>query len=158
MRQLSVDMPSRGALPNTYATILLRELTLREEKSLFSAKRPFEKMLDMLQGCVIHGVTALGEIVEKVDIRDLPIVDMMHLLFRLRALSVDPLYEFKVPCSSCNSPVNFKVNILQDLETHFLPEGENGTYDILLKGDAGEPEYLVTVKYMTVKDLSGKPE
>ncbi len=152
MRQLSVDMPSRGALPNTFASILLRELTLKEEKSLFSAKRPFEKMLDMLQGCIIHGMTAQGEVRERVDIRDLPLVDMMHLLFRLRALSVDPMYEFKIPCNACNNPVHFKINILEDLETHLLPEGAGETYEITLEGDPDEPAYIVTMKHLTVKD------
>lgn len=152
MRQLSVDMPSRGVLPNSFASILLREQTLKEEKSLFSAKRPFEKMLDMLQGCIIHGITASGELREKVDVRDLYLVDMMHLLFRSRALSVDPVYEFKLPCTACNTPVYFKINILEDLETHYLPEGEGATYEVVLRGEEDEPEYIVTMKHLTVKD------
>lgn len=144
--ETTVQMPSRGLFEGSVAEIVLREMTVKEEKGLFSAKKPFVKMMDLIRGCAGSAKDAAGAYIEAIDINKWPLVDMTHALFKLRMVSIDPVYEFNVQCATCGQSIPFGVDLDQGLETAFAPEGTTQVYTAKLS--FGE----IMLKHLLVSD------
>lgn len=144
--EVTVTLPSRGLFEGSVAELTLREMTVKEEKRLFSSKKPFAKMMDLLRGCTALAKDSSGSPVEKMDISQWPLVDMTHALFKLRMVSIDRLYEFNVQCSTCGQSVPFGVDLQDGLETRYAEDDASLVYTEKLSfGD-------VMLRHMLVKD------
>lgn len=136
--QVNVRMPSRGLLPGTVEEVTLREMTVKEEKGLFSSKRPFNKIIDLIKGCIVDP--------ENLEVKKLPLTEIVYLLFQLRKLSLGSDYKYKIVCSSCNRNTEREVD-LNEFEIRYLREGATATYSCDLPSGT-----KVTLKYLNGDD------
>lgn len=146
MKEHTFPLPSRGLFEGSLASMTIREMKVREEKGLFSAKKPFIKMMNLIKELMIRGEDAKGNIVESLDISSWPLVDMTHALFQVRQISVGRIYEFRAQCPICDTAVPFGVDLIDGLETQYAPDDVSYTYDVDLSMG------LVTCKHLLVKD------
>ena len=146
MRNITFMLPSKGKLPGTLAEMTLREMKVKEEKALFSSRKPFAKMKELLNHTFVSGVDGKGLSVEKIDLNNWPLVDMTHALFKLRAITIDRVYDFTVQCPVCGQAVLAGVDLEDGLETTYADENELGTYDVEIS------EHRLKLKHLLVKD------
>lgn len=136
--QINVKMPSRGLLPNTVDEVTLREMTVKEEKGLFSSKRPFNKIIDLIKGCIVEP--------DGLDVKKLPLTEIVYLLFQLRKLSLGSDYKYKLVCGACNRNIEKEIS-LDEFEVRYLRDGATPTYSCDIASGA-----KVTFKYLTGDD------
>jgi hypothetical protein len=117
--QINVRMPSRGLLPDTVEEVTIREMTVKEEKGLFSSKRPFQKIVDLIKSCIAEPMD--------LNIRKLPLSEIVFLLFQLRKLSLGSDYKYKLVCTSCGRNLEKEIS-LNDFEVRYLRDGAMPTY------------------------------
>jgi hypothetical protein len=136
--QVNVRMPSRGLLPNTVEEVTLREMTVKEEKGLFSSKRPFNKITDLIKSCIAEPTD--------LDIKKLPLTEIVFLLFQLRKLSLGSDYKYKLVCSACGKNVEKEIS-LNDFEVRYLRDGATSTYSCDLESGT-----KITFRYLIGED------
>lgn len=128
MREVTFDLPSKGYLDvSQVARVTMREYLVEEEKGLFSSKKPFQKLLDLVSSTVVWAADAVGQEIDPsaVKVTNYPYADFLHSLCRLRAVSDQETYQFVLPCPNCKGSVPFEVELTPDgLDTTYLREEE----------------------------------
>ncbi|GAH12112.1 unnamed protein product, partial [marine sediment metagenome] len=76
---------------------------------LAKGKTPTQKLLYMVQKCIMSP--------EGLDVKALPLQDMMYLLFHIRKLSYGPKYEHVVQCPMCGESSTRSHNVPDDFES-----------------------------------------
>jgi hypothetical protein len=135
----TVDLPGGGYVDDAgkmHSRAVLREMTGREEDILTDLSMPPGLRLDtLISNCIEsflsedgtsvtdHGVIALAVK------RNLPTVDRILLVIRLRQLSIGEDFSFKVECPGCEVELDKFVS-LQALEVQAAPEPSKRVYVI----------------------------
>lgn len=138
----TVELPSRGMIyHNVPESFSIRPMTVNELKMLYGAS---------------NTMTALNKILKSViDVEDFPIEDMiaadkLYLAYRLRAITFTPEYKAKVYCEYCKENVDVSVDLLNDIEIKYLPEGFENPRNIGKLPVSGDE---IEIKLLTNKDF-----
>jgi len=121
---------SRGKLnPDEFpdGTVIVKEMDVNVETEILSNNSPTEKIINIVQSCVIKP--------EGANISNLPLVDIMYLLFELRAKSLQREYLYPIQCTHCDFPFQARLILpddfgikeakddLQDVNEVVMPSG-----------------------------------
>lgn len=150
MKEVTFSLPSMGYLEESpIAKLTLREYLIEEEKGLFSSNKPIQKLISLVGSSITYAEDVNGSSVDpkELDLTSFPYPDFTHALCRLRAVSIEPKFEFSQPCPKCKNLVPFTVILDNEgLDTVFLEPGE--TIEYTGKLSFGE----VTARHILVKN------
>ena len=110
----TVMLPSKGKLNDFDGNVQFCEMGLDVEKEMLTNRTPTEKIINVVQSCV--------ENPSNLQVGDLPLVDVMFLLFHMRAISLDKDYPIPVQCNFCDFSFRHTVTIPDDFEVVYAPD------------------------------------
>ena len=146
MQEINFLMPSGGHFPDSLAEMTLKEMTVREEKALFTSKQPFVKMQQLLTNTFVSGLDKEGNEVGRINLSSWPLVDMTHALLKLRSVTIGKDYDFTVQCPICDRAVSYGVDLEDGLDVKFAEPGIEPVYSVKLSFG------VIKLKHLLVKD------
>lgn len=132
-----VVIPSKGVLNGFDGTVKIKEMSVECEKEILSNHTPTEKIINIVSSCVEDC---------KVSVLELPLVDLLFLLFEIRSL-MDKEYEFPILCDYCGFSYKSGVSIPEGFSVKYAADDYKEPVSLKLPG--GDEVQLVSFK---VKD------
>ena len=124
MRTHTVVLPSKGKVNGIGESVTFHEMGVDVEKEILSNRTPVQKIINIVQQCV--------EGPENLQVGELPLVDIMYLLFEIRAFSLDKEYPYPIQCNFCNFSFQHTVLIPDDFEVKYAPDDTEETAEVEL--------------------------
>jgi len=116
----TVQLSSRGKIPNTPSEITIRAVKRKDKKKLLMSQTG-ATLLNLLQACVVSPTNF--------NVFNLPPFETEYLLYRLKVLSYGPMYTFKDACPYCNH-INEVESDLNDIDIIPVPDDFSLVFNI----------------------------
>ena len=161
-----MTLPSNGYGPQKIKKILIRPMTMAEERMLTnkSLLKSGKHIDAILTSCIKHGITEEGKTVP-LSVENLLLEDEWAILLFLRAISYGRDYEIEVECPECEKKEKHTVDIETDINVKYAgPEIEKGitvtlprskkkvTMHLPTKKDVGKDVYETVVNCIETSD------
>ena len=120
-------LPSKGHwyadLGEEYANglVTVRAMTTQEQKKLLGGGKPEAKFEMWLNSCVKFPSG------NSINFNKLISSDIQFLLIVIRAMGISVNYPVKVRCEECSYKEDYQINLIKDLQVHFIPENFTAT-------------------------------
>lgn len=120
----NVTLPSRGKVNGIGESVTIREMTLKADQELLSNRSPSEKIINVVQQCLVSPAD--------LRVEDLPLVDILFLMYELRALSLDENYNYTMKCANCDFKFTKTLSVPSDFETQYAPDDFSEPFELKL--------------------------
>lgn len=118
----TVSLPSKGMIyADVPESFTIRPMTVNELKILYGSSNTMSALNAILSE-VIN--------VENFPVSDLIAADKLYLAYKLRSITFAPEYKTSAYCKFCHENVPVSINLEDDIEIKYLPDGFTNPFSI----------------------------